>query len=151
MKNTFICILLLISSICFAQKDSIKNNTDSAIVLPYNVEPEKDKEGQVLTIVEQMPIYVGGQEVMTKFIQDNIKYPEMERKAAISGICYISFVVEKNGTLSTIKVIRGVKNGQGCNEEALRVISMMPAWTPGKQNGKFVRVQFVLPIKFTLK
>jgi protein TonB len=133
MKNLLLFIFLFFSSISFAQKTNSKS-TDAP-----------------LTIAEQMPSYKGGEQAMMKFIQQNIKYPEAERIAGISGTCYITFVVEKSGKLSSIRVLRGVEGGKGCDKEAIRVISKMPKWNPGKQNGRFVRVQFNLPIKYTLK
>jgi TonB family protein len=83
-----------------------------------------------------------------KFLVNNIKYPEVARKAGIQGMVHINYIVEKDGSLSSIKVIRGI--GSGCDEEALRVVSMMPKWKPGKQRGKIVAVEFNLPINFVL-
>ena len=99
---------------------------------------------------KDMPSFPGGETEMNKFILDNIQYPEKERLAGISGTCYITFVVEKNGCLSDIKILRGIPNGAGCDAEALRVVAKMPKWSPVKLNGQEVRVQFTLPIKFTL-
>jgi protein TonB len=101
------------------------------------------------TIVEQMPEFPGGTESMMKFIASNVKYPAMARETGISGNVFVSFVVNKNGEISNVKVLRGI--GGGCDEEAIRVVRSMPAWIPGKQNGKPVPVQFNLPIKFVLK
>ncbi|MBA3705472.1 MAG: energy transducer TonB [Bacteroidetes bacterium] len=104
-----------------------------------------------LTIVEQMPDFPGGINEMMKFIQKNVQYPQVEKEAGISGTCYVTFVVEKNGSITDVKVLRGVSGGPGCDKEAQRVVKSMPSWKPGKQNGREVRVQFNLPIKFTLK
>lgn len=133
MKNFLLLILLFCCSISFAQKT------------------KSQKTDAPLTIAEQMPSFKGGEQAMMKFIQQNVKYPEVERNAGISGTCYITFVVEKSGKLSNIQVLRGVTGGKGCDKEAVRVISKMPKWNPGRQNGKLVRVQFNLPIKYTLK
>jgi protein TonB len=103
-----------------------------------------------LTIVEQMPTFPGGEEEMMKFIRKSVNYPQVEREAGISGTCYVTFVVEKDGSITDVKVLRGVSGGPGCDKEAQRVIKAMPSWKPGKQNGREVRVQFNLPIKFTL-
>lgn len=127
-------IILLFPVICFSQNDSTSQN-DTAIY----------------TIVQQMPVFVGGQDAMVTFIRENLVYPKKERKTNITGTCFISFVVEKDGAISNIKVMRGVKSGKGCDDEAVRVISIMPKWAPGKQNGRAVRVNFILPIKFTLR
>ena len=79
---------------------------------------------------------------------DNVKYPKEAREKGIQGRVFITFIVEKDGSLTNFKVVRGI--GHGCDEEAIRVAKMMPNWEPGKQRGKEVRVQFNLPIKFVL-
>lgn len=101
-------------------------------------------------LVEKMPSFKGGEAAMMKFIRKNIKYPELERNAGISGTCYVGFVVEKDGKITNARILRGLPNGPGCDKEALRVVNKMPKWKPGLQNGKPVRVQFNLPIKYTL-
>lgn len=100
-------------------------------------------------MVEQMPEFPRGQDALLKYLASNIKYPESARKAGIQGIVYINYVVEKDGSLSNMKVLRGI--GNGCDEEALRVVSMMPKWKIGKQRGEAVAVEYNLPIKFSLK
>ena len=75
----------------------------------------------------------------------------MEREAGISGTVYITFVVEKDGSITGVNKLRGVANGPGCDKEAMRVVKSMPNWKAGKQNGREVRVQFNLPIKFSLR
>ena len=104
-----------------------------------------------LTIVEQMPQFPGGEAAMMKYIQQNVSYPQMEKEGQIQGTCYVTFVVEKDGSITDVKVLRGVSGGPGCDKEAMRVVKSMPAWKAGKQNGREVRVQFNLPIKFTLR
>ena len=84
-----------------------------------------------------------------KFISDNIVYPSMAKESNIQGTVYVTFVVEADGSITDVKVLRGL--GGGCDEEAVRVVKMMPKWNAGKQSGKSVRVQFNLPIKFTLQ
>jgi protein TonB len=121
----------------------IPEETGPAVVEPVIEAP--------LTIVEQMPTFPGGEVEMMKYIQRNVQYPQVEKEAGISGTCYVTFVVEKDGNITDVKVLRGVSGGPGCDKEALRVVKSMPNWKPGKQNGREVRVQFNLPIKFTLK
>jgi protein TonB len=104
-----------------------------------------------LTIVEQMPSFPGGEAEMMKYIQKNVSYPQMEKEGQIQGTCYVTFVVEKDGSITDVKVLRGVSGGKGCDKEAMRVVKSMPSWKAGKQNGREVRVQFNLPIKFTLR
>ncbi|MBN8701747.1 MAG: energy transducer TonB [Bacteroidetes bacterium] len=106
---------------------------------------------EVFTIVEEMPSFPGGEAEMQKFIQKNVSYPQMEKEAGIQGTVYVSFVVEKDGQITDAKILRGVSGGKGCDNEALRVIKAMPGWKAGKQNGRSVRVQFNVPIRFTLR
>ncbi len=99
-------------------------------------------------VVEQMPEYPGGEINMRKFLNDNIRYPQMARESGISGTVFVTFVVSKTGQISDVRVVRGI--GGGCDEEAVRVVKAMPTWIAGKQSGKAVPVQFNLPIKFSL-
>lgn len=109
----------------------------------------KDKSGkEVFTMVEVPPQFPGGEEARVDYMVHAIKYPEEARKKGVQGTVYISFVIEEDGSITNAEVLRGI--GGGCDEEALRVIREMPKWTPGKQKGKPVRVQFNMPIKFTL-
>ncbi len=113
------------------------------------VSEEKEvEETEIFTVVEESPGFPGGDEARIKFLQENIKYPTMARESGIQGTVYVTFVVEKGGNVSDVKILRGI--GGGCDEEAIRVIRAMPRWNPGKQRGKSVRVQFNMPIKFTL-
>jgi TonB family protein len=102
----------------------------------------------IFTVVEQMPVFPGGDEGRIKYLVENIKYPEAARKAGIEGTVFVTFVVEKDGSVSNARILRGI--GGGCDEEALRVVSAMPTWKPGVQRGKPVRVQFNVPLKFNL-
>lgn len=108
---------------------------------------EKDKD-TIFNMVEVMPEFLGGNEALFAYISKNIKYPEKAKKEKIQGKVFVSFVVEKNGKVSNVIILRGI--GGGCDEESLRVVSEMPDWKPGIQDGKPVRVQFSLPIKFAL-
>lgn len=100
-------------------------------------------------VVEQPPDFPGGDEERVKFLQQNVKFPTMAREAGIQGTVFVTFVVSRSGKISNVKVLRGI--GGGCDEEAIRVMKMMPDWKPGKQNGQAVPVQFNMPIKFTLQ
>jgi TonB family C-terminal domain len=97
---------------------------------------------------EQMPQFPGGTEALKEFLQKNLKYPPTASEMGIAGKVYVSFVVDKTGTINTIKIVRGI--GGGCDEEAVRVIKMMGKWTPGRQNGHPVSVFFTLPVTFAL-
>jgi len=125
---------------------------DDVIIIPDEgkgvVAPVKE---EIFTIVEQMPEFPGGTNELLKFIQKNISYPQMEKEAGISGTCYVTFVVDKEGNITDVKVLRGVNGGPGCDKEAIRVVKLMPKWGVGKQNGRPVLVQFNLPIRFSIK
>lgn len=109
---------------------------------------EEVAEADIFTVVEESPAFPGGIAARTKFLQENMIYPQIARENRIQGTVYVTFVVEINGNLTDVRVLRGI--GGGCDEEAVRVIKTMHNWSPGKQRGKPVRVQFNMPIKFTL-
>lgn len=108
----------------------------------------EEDENQIFTVVEQQPEFEGGYAAMMNFIKKNMRYPASARRMGVDGTVYVSFVVSKDGSISEVKTIRGIS--ADCDKEAMRVVSMMPPWRPGKQNGKPVFVRFVLPIKFQL-
>ena len=103
---------------------------------------------EIFTFVEEYPEFPGGDKALREYILNNIKYPEVARTSGITGTVYVQFVVEKDGSISDVKVVRGI--GGGCDEEAVRVVKSMPRWKPGKQRGQPVRVYFTLPIDFKL-
>jgi periplasmic protein TonB len=108
------------------------------------VEPKEE----IFLFVEQAPEFVNGLKAMYQFLGDNIKYPAVARENNIEGTVYVGFVVGKDGAIRDVKVKRGI--GGGCNEEAIRVVELMPKWNAGKQNGKPVSVSYTIPIKFKL-
>ena len=99
-------------------------------------------------IVEMMPQYPGGLAAMLKYIRENIKYPEQAMKERIQGRVTVSFIIEKDGSISDVKAVRSVH--PLLDKEAVRVVESMPKWSPGKHNGKPVRVRFNLPVMFKL-
>ena len=108
-----------------------------------------DDDSEVYTgAVEVQPKYPGGINAMYEFIQKNLKYPESAKKKGIEGRVFVQFVVEKDGSLSSFQVLRGVSDD--IDAEAVRVLKMMPKWKPGMMDGKPVRVQFTMPFKFQL-
>lgn len=112
-------------------------------------DPIEDKEPEGWTgIVEDMPEPVGGMASFYQFISEEMKYPNQARRMNIEGRVFVQFVVDKDGSLSDIQVIKGI--GAGCDEEAARVIAKAPKWHPGKQRGKAVRVRMIVPIHFRL-
>lgn len=107
---------------------------------------EKDKEW---VIVEQMPEYAGGNAALAKFLQKNLRYPNPAASAGVSGKVFVQFVVGQDGSISKVDILKGL--GFGCDEEAERVIKLMPHWSAGKQSGRAVAVKFTLPISFQLE
>ncbi len=103
----------------------------------------------IYTYVEQPPIFPGGEDKLMEYLGNNLKYPSFARENDIKGKVFVTFVVNDNGKISDVKLLRGI--GGGCDEEAIRVVKAMPTWKPGKQNGNAVPVQFNLPIQFQLK
>ena len=103
---------------------------------------------KVFDTVEQMPEYPGGMPALIEFLQTNMKYPEDAQKQKVEGRVMVMFVVEKDGSITDVKVARNVF--PSLDEEAVRVVNAMPKWTPGKEKGKPVRVQYTLPISFRL-
>lgn len=102
-----------------------------------------------VSFVEIMPEFPGGQPALTKYLNKNIRYPGVAQETGVEGIVFIQFVVNRDGTISDVKTV-GAPKGAGLEEEAKRVVSKMPKWKPGRQNGQQVAVFFNLPIRFTL-
>ena len=107
-----------------------------------------DKNG-VYQIVEEMPKFPGGENALMDYVAKNVVYPKEAQEKGISGRVFVGFIVEKDGSVSEVKVLRGI--GGGCDEESIRVVKAMPKWKPGKQDGKPVRVSYQLPIFFKLQ
>lgn len=115
----------------------------------YNSD-EINEGDSIFTLVKQMPEFPGGTSALMEYLGANINYPEQAKKDSIQGRVFVNFIVEKDGTIGKVNVLRGV--GGGCDEESIRVIKSMPAWTPGRdENGNAVRVSYNIPIKFTLE
>lgn len=134
---------------------TIKGDPNADIVIntpvgdgPINQEKTEDYEG-IFTNVEVLPTFPGGLEQFGKFLGRNLRYPPIARENGIQGRVFCTFVVEKDGSLTDIKVARGI--GGGCDEEAIRVLRSSPKWNPGVQNGRNVRVSYTVPIFFQLQ
>ncbi len=119
--------------------DSLKFRKEEFLSPSFNMENE----------FREMPSYPGGGQAMMKFISENVIYPDQAKNDLIVGTVIVTFVVEVDGTLTDIKILRGI--GGGCDEEALRVVKMMQKWTPGKLGGKPARIQYNLPFVFILE
>lgn len=122
---------IFLTNIAFCQNE-VKVSDDDAIFFVVEVQPE----------------FPGGMDSMYAFIQKNLIYPEKAKAEGIEGRVFITFTIEKDGSVSNVKILRGI--GGGCDEAAKEVVEKMPKWKPGTQRGKPVRVQFNLPIKFEL-
>jgi TonB family protein len=122
-------------------------DTKTKSTVPDNTVTVASKE-PVYTVVEKMPTYPGGDDARTAFMVQNIKYPEQAKKNGIQGRVFVTFVIEADGSITDVKVLRGFD--KSCDEEAVRVIKLMPKWNPGMQSGKTVRTQFNIPINFKL-
>lgn len=113
------------------------------------IEEEEIVEEEVFLSVEENPEFPGGTAKLLEYVQKNLKYPMMARESDIQGRVFVGFVVEKDGSISNVRVLRGI--GGGCDEEAVRVVQTLPKFKPGKQRGNPVRVQYTLPIVFKLQ
>lgn len=129
------------------------NNTTVEIVdLSAETGPSEDEEAEsntIFTVVEQQPEFPGGEAALMAFIKKNLKYPAFAAENGIQGRVTLSFVVEKDGSVTDIQEMRSPS--EDLTKEAKRVVSSMPKWKPGKQRGKPVRVKYVLPVTFRLQ
>lgn len=105
---------------------------------------------EIYTVVEQNPEFPGGMDALLQWLGTHVEYPEEARSQGLEGKVYVTFVVERDGSISNVRVISPKETLAPLNEEAVRVVKSMPRWKPGKQRGKRVRVQFNLPIQFAL-
>lgn len=105
--------------------------------------------GAVYTIIEEMPKFPDGN--LEAFIKQNLTVPDVIHKEKISGNVYVAFIICADGTIESIRVLRGIKNCKQCDEEAIKVVKMMPKWEPGKQRGTPMAVQYNLPVRFSPK
>lgn len=128
---------------------SINENTEIAEYFPELEEEVITEEDTPVGFVQDMPEFPGGISKLLAFLEKNIKYPIMAVETGIEGIVYVEFVVEKDGSITDVRVLRSI--GGGCDEEAIRVIKKMPKWKPGYQFNKTVRVRYTLPVKFVLQ
>lgn len=111
-------------------------------------EPKPEPE-KVFEVVEQMPSFPGGDKALMDFLSNNVKYPVVAQENGVQGRVMISFVVEKDGSITDVRVVRSVD--PSLDKEAARVVKSMPRWIPGKQNGAAVRVKYNVPVSFRLQ
>lgn len=120
--------------------------TVNTTAMAQNNKTAKDK---VYEKAEIMPEFPGGEQAMMDFVAKNVTYPKEAMEKEISGRVMVGFIVEKDGSISDVKVVKGI--GGGCDEEAVRVVKAMPKWIPGNDKGKPVRVHYTLPLTFKLQ
>ncbi len=133
-----------------SSRGCMKSTQGYATPVEQEVKLDKTKDLDDLSVVEEMPEYIGGQTAMDAFIKTNLIYPVVAKTKGISGTVYVEFTVKADGSITNVTVIRGI--GGGCDEEAVRVVKLMSKkWKPGKQNGKIAAMKMTLPITFQLK
>ncbi|MBQ5981396.1 MAG: energy transducer TonB [Prevotella sp.] len=135
-------------------QEGTKDRTDVAIrndiaVNTNESEEKKEVANKVFDVVEQMPSFPGGNEALMKFLSENVKYPVVAQENGVQGRVVVSFVVERDGSITDVKVVRSVD--PSLDKEATRVVKSMPNWIPGKQNGAAVRVKYNVPVSFRLQ
>ena len=140
--------VLLEGEIMAPVPDSLEEDGEvtEGLVVPWRDESD---EPEVYMIVDEMPEFPGGDKELYQFIADNVKYPAEAKEKGIKGRVFVNFIVEPDGSVSDIKVLRGI--GSGCDEEAVRVVESMPKFKPGIQYGEAVRVSYTVPVNFRLE
>lgn len=125
-------------------------NAEEIIAAPVgdNSATSSDNGDDIFTVVEQQPEFLGGSKALSEYLTQNMHYPPAAQRAKVSGQVSVRFVVEKNGEISNIQLVKGL--GFGTGEEAIRLVEKIPRWTPGRQNGQPVRVWYNLPINFIM-
>lgn len=124
--------------------------TQDAVPPPMPPPPSKENPNEIDNILEEPAEYPGGRAALMKFLQNNLTYPQTAIESGLQGKCYLRFVVAKDGAISNVTVVKKVPDCPECDEEAIRVVKMMPKWIPGKAKGKAVNSYFNLPINFKL-
>lgn len=127
---------------------SSEETGEAVEAVPIDNGPEEVEEEEIFMRVEKAPAFPGGQKAMMEYLMKNIKYPAACQEAGIQGRVIVSFVVNKDGTIQNVEVLRGVH--EKLDAEAVRVVKSMPAWSPGEQQGRKVRSKFQLPVFFRL-
>ncbi len=138
------------------ETESIEVNTEDdkeaevVIAAPVEAPQEEEEEEVVFVVVESMPEFPGGQQALFKYLSENVKYPVIAQENGIQGRVICQFVVNKDGSIVDVEVVRS-GGDPSLDKEAVRVIKSMPKWKPGKQRGKAVRVKYTVPVNFKLQ
>ena len=139
-------VIVIVEDIVEIVDEAKIETTESDEMVAIEIEEESDEE--FFMVVENMPEFPGGELGLMKYIQKNVKYPPIAKEYNITGKVYVSFIVDKSGSVTDVKIVRGVD--KSLDAEAVRVVKSLPKYKPGKQRGKAVRVMFTIPINFTL-
>ena len=127
-----------------------ETETEVVIAAPVEAPVEEEEEEVVFVVVESMPEFPGGQQALFKYLSENVKYPVIAQENGIQGRVICQFVVNKDGSIVEVEVVRS-GGDPSLDKEAIRVIKSMPKWKPGKQRGKAVRVKYTVPVNFKLQ
>lgn len=132
-------------------KEDVIGNTDYTIKDVPPPPPVVKTTPVIETVVDEMAEFPGGRRALVKFLVENIQYPDIARELGLSGKAVLKFVVNTDGTIKTVSVVRGMKDCKECDNEAVRVVRKMPRWAPAKKGGKTVPSYFILPVEFSLE
>lgn len=156
LKNLLIIPTVALILVAFSCNNTVNTkdsaNGQTAVKQPTEVKSDKPAEGQkaeeIFIQVDQMPVFPGGENAMIEFVKKEMKYPKSAQEKGIQGTVIVQFIIDRNGKAKNAKVVRGAN--PALDDEALRVVNLMPAWTPGKQGGRAVNVSYTVPLKFLL-
>jgi TonB family protein len=131
------------------RKEQAKSDEKEKSAQSEHIGTKTEESNNVLLHAETMPEFPGGEQALNKFISENLQYPEVSKESGIQGRVFAKFVVQRDGTISDIQIVRSLD--PACDKEVIRIIRKMPQWKPGTQNGKSVPVYYDLPVSFKLK
>jgi protein TonB len=137
--------MMLIGFSCKSSKDTAFSKT---MDIPIGENSAQNSSDEIFDMVDEFPEVPGGIEAWGNFMKNNLKYPESAKDKGIEGTVYITFIINKDGSVSDAEILRGI--GGGCDKEALRVVNASPNWNPGKKDGKIVRSRMRLPVQYAL-
>ena len=137
IKLTILLLFIALTSFCQKIPDTKNQSVEDTTV--YD-----------LTAINDKPQFVGGESELSSFINKNLQYPQEEKNNGLQGRVYITFVIDRDGSVTNVELYKGLKDGPGCDKEAIRIVGLMPKWIPGKVNGHPAKVRYIVPIKFQL-
>jgi len=128
-----------------------EGDPDALVIAETNNAVIEDNNVYDLVAIQEPAQFPGGEQALMAFIAKNVHYPEMAKENGIQGKVAVSFVIDKDGSITDVVLMRGLKGCPECDNESIRVVKMLPKWTPGKQNGKAVKMRFIYPFNYKLK